>query len=187
MNEQNLRFKNLTISGKIAVGTTTLAKNLQQTLGWKYINAGALQRQWDREHGVNENEHGALLRPDEHEREMEELAKRTLTHEQHIIYEAWLSGFVAQEIVGVLRVLLICSNESIRIDRVVNRDKLSVEQAKHFIRTREEENIAKWKKIYGDHDFWDPKHFDVTIDTYSTGPMETLGIVLDILGYSTHV
>ncbi len=181
-----LKYRNVTVSGKIATGTTTLAKNLQQTLGWKYINTGAIQRQYDRERGVNENEHGAALRTDQHEREMESMAKKILTEKKEVVYEAWLSGFVAREIPSVLRVLVICSQDAIRIDRVANRDKVSIEQAKRFIRTREEENISKWKKIYGDHDFWSTKYFNLVIDTFSSGPMETVGKVLDKLGYASH-
>lgn len=186
--EQHLKYKNITVSGKIAVGTTTLAKNLQRILGWEYINTGALQRQYDRTHGIDENKRGAVARPDDHEREMEATAKKILTEKEHVIYEAWLSGFVAQNIKGVLKVLVICSDEAIRIDRVVNRDKVTIEEAKRFIKTREEENIKKWQALYGNYDFWDPKYYDLVIDTYSSGPMETLGKVLDKLGYkNTHV
>lgn len=182
---QTLKYKNITVSGKIATGTSTLAKNLQRVLGWEHINTGALQRQYDREHGVNENEHGAALRSDDHEREMEAFAKKTLTEKSHIVYEAWLSGFVARKIPGVLRVLVFCSDDAIRIDRVANRDKVSIDEAKRFIHTRETENISKWKELYGDYDFWDPKYYNVVIDTFSSGQMETLGKVLDLLGYKS--
>lgn len=176
-------FRNVTISGRIAVGTSTLAKNLRDTLGWKYINTGEIQRQYDREHNVKENEHGALLRPDHHEKEIDDMTKNMLKNESNVIYEAWLSGFMSQGIEGVLKVLVICSNDAIRIDRVVNRDNISIHEAKQFLKQREEENIVKWKKLYGNHDFWDQKYYDLVIDTYGSGAMETLGIVLDKLGY----
>ncbi|MBI1869550.1 cytidylate kinase family protein, partial [Candidatus Gottesmanbacteria bacterium] len=104
-----------------------------------------------------------------------------------VIYEAWLAGFVAQDIAGILKLLLICSNDAVRIDRVMNRDEVTADEAKRFIRTREDENIVKWHKIYGKHDFWNPKYYDLVIDTYSKGAMETLGVVLDKLGYRNHV
>ena len=185
-DSQLLKYRNITVSGKIATGTTTLAKNLKQILNWEYINTGALQRQWDREHGVNENARGASLRPDDHERQMEALAKKTLSEKKHVVYEAWLSGFMARGISGVLKILLICSDNAVRIDRVANRDKVTIGEAKKFIHTREEENIAKWKKLYGNHDFWNPKYFDLVIDTFSSGQMETLGKALDKLGYRNH-
>ncbi|HCM37171.1 MAG: hypothetical protein UV61_C0001G0063 [Candidatus Gottesmanbacteria bacterium GW2011_GWB1_43_11] len=183
---KSYKYRNITVSGKIATGTTTLAKNLQQILGWEYINAGAIQRAWDREHGVDENARGAMLRPDDHERKMEAMAKKILVEKEHMIYEAWLSGFVARDISSVLRVLLVCSDAAVRIDRSANRDNVTIEEAKEFIRIREEENIRKWKKIYGNHDFWNPKYFNLVIDTYSSGQMETLGKVLDKLGYRNH-
>lgn len=179
----NYKYKNLTISGKIAVGSTTLAKSLQEILDWKYINTGALQRKFDRMHGINEHQQGATARSDEHEESMEEKAKHVLETEEQVIYEAWLSGFIARDMEDVLKVLLICSNVAIRIDRVVNREGLNVEDSKQFIKQREEENTSKWIKLYGDYDFWDPKYYDLVINTYSSGPLETVGKVLDKLGY----
>ena len=174
-------YTNIVISGKYATGTTTLSKNLAKALGWKHINVGDIQRKYDREHNINENMQGALSRPDDHEKEIEEMTKKILSTEKNLIYEAWLAGFISKGIPNVLKVLLYCSNEGVRIDRVVNRDHLSVDEAKKYIKQREDENITKWKKLYGDNDFWDESQFDVVIDTYSSGPMETLGKVLDAL------
>src|SRR3990167_2144420 len=108
--DQELKYKNITISGKIAVGTSTLSKHLKQILNWEYINTGELQRQYDRKHHVPENQRGAVTRPDNHEREMEAMAQKILSQKEHIIYEAWLSGFVSREIKGVLKVLVVCSD-----------------------------------------------------------------------------
>jgi cytidylate kinase len=82
----------------------------------------------------------------------------------------------------VLKVLLTC-DEALLIDRIVNRDNITVEEAKKHMRVREDANFAKWKRMYGVTDFWDPKYFDLVINTYSHGPKETLNIVLQALGY----
>ncbi len=183
INQQNLSYRNITVSGKIATGTSTLARNLTNVLGWQYVNVGALQREFDRMHGIHENKQGAASRSDKHEQQMEQLTKEKLTKESGLVYEAWLSGFVAREIPGVLKVLVICSSDAIRIDRVVNRDNVSVEEAKQWLKQRETENITKWHQLYGKQDFWNPKDYDLVIDTYSSGPLATLGKVLDKLGY----
>jgi len=176
-------YKNITVSGMVAVGTTTLSRNLQTILGWKHINAGFIQREYDRMHNIHENKQGAAARPDSHEQEIEAMTKRMLVTEKNLIYEAWLSGFVAQNISGVLKVLVYCSHDDVRIDRVVNRENISVDDAKTWIKQRESENITKWKKLYGDYDFWDSKYYDLAVDTYRCGPMETVGKVLDKLKY----
>ena len=173
------KYRLITISGQIAVGTTTLTKNLINNLNWKHINIGAVQREYDRKNRLHENKTGALSRTDEHEKEIDAMTEEILKTEKDIIYEAWLSGFFARNHKDILKVLLICSHDDIRVDRVANRDNVTVEQAKHWIKQREGENITKWKKLYGNFDFWNPKYFDLVIDTYKKGPMETLGKVLD--------
>lgn len=178
------KFDKITVSGKAGVGTSTLSRHLVETLKWEYINVGTIQREYDVSLGLLEYDHGTIVHSDEHEKEMEAMTKDILTKKNKIIYEAWLSGFVAQHIPHTLRVLLICSNFGVRADRIANRDNLSIKEARHFIQIRERQNIRKWKQIYGDHDFWDPKMFHVVIDTAKSGPNETVGIVLDKLGYN---
>jgi cytidylate kinase len=182
MDTPKLKYRNITISGGVATGTSTLARNLAETLGWARINAGDIQREYDRSRGASEHFSGSDTRSDEHEQAIEAMTKQKLTRENHLIYEAWLSGFVAREIEDVLKVLLVCRDE-LRIDRVVNRDKMTVSDAKKQIESREQGNLKKWKEIYGDYEFWDPKYYDLVIDTYSSGPFETMGKVLDKLGH----
>jgi len=177
------KYRLITVSGKIAVGTTTLTKNLVRTLGWEHINIGTIQRQFDKKNKIHENEQGALSRSDEHEKEIDDATEQVLKTRKKIIYEAWLAGFFARNHKDILKVLLVCSHDDIRVDRVANRDNVSVKQAKQWIKQREEENITKWQKLYGNYDFWHNKYFDLVIDTYKTGPLETLGKVLDKIGY----
>ncbi|MCR4330171.1 MAG: cytidylate kinase family protein [Candidatus Roizmanbacteria bacterium] len=183
-----MKYKNIAISGRPATGTSTLAKNLFSTLGpsgWVRINVGDIQREFDRKRGFDEKYSGSDTRDDQWERDIEEMTLNKLKNEEKLIYEAWLAGFVARELGRVLRVLLVCKDE-LRIDRLVNRDQTTVEQAKRQIQEREGGNIKKWKKLYGDYDFWSPQHFNLVIDTYSSGPMETVGKVLDVFGYAPH-
>jgi len=177
------KYRLITISGKIAVGTTTLTKKLVDTLDWKHINIGAIQRKYDRKLQLHENKVGALSRTDEHEKEIDAITQQLLKTEKEIIYEGWLTGFFARNYKDVLKVLLVCSLDDIRVDRVANRDNVTVDQAKNWIKQREKENINKWKRLYGDHNFWDPKNFDLVIDTYESGQLETVGKVLDKIGF----
>jgi len=182
MNTSLFKYNNITVSGGIATGTSTLARNLAEILGWQRINAGDIQREYDRKRGVDERFAGSDTRSDEHEKAIEQMTKQKLSTESRLIYEAWLSGFVAREIKHVLKVLLICRDD-LRIDRVVNRDQMSVAEAKKQIENREQGNLKKWKALYGDYDFLDPKYYDLVIDTYSSGPNETVGKVLDKVGF----
>jgi cytidylate kinase len=121
-----------------------------------------------------------------------------LEKEEHWILESWLSGFFAQGVPGVLKVLLYCSDDAVRIDRIVNRDKVSIQEAKSHINDRTEKNLTKWRRMYAQEwndwvvktghvpasspiDFWVPALYDVVIDTYSSSREETLEKVIQAL------
>ena len=92
----------------------------------------------------------------------------------------------------------MCSDDAVRIDRIVNRDEVNVEEAKHHINERYKINNEKWSRMYANEwnewvvkpgtlsasdpiAFWNPKLYDVVIDTYSTNQQKTLQIVLDAI------
>ena len=60
---------------------------------------------------------------------------------------------------------------------------MTIEEAKFHLKTREEENIIKWEKLYHTRDYWNPQNYDLVIDTYTNGPTEPLNLTLKALGY----
>lgn len=179
-------YQNITISGQIAAGTTTLLNNLKPHLapkGWHFFSGGSFVREYSAQHNISLED--AAMRGDDFAKKLDGEITHRLQTETQVVIESWLAGFNAQGIDNVLKVLLVCSDESIIIDRVVNRDHVTVEEAKKHIQARTEANIAKWQRLYGDHDFWDPKYYDLVIDTYSNGPIETVELVLEKLGFAS--
>lgn len=177
-----LKFENITISGGVAVGKNTLKDNLRpylEPLGWKFTSGGQILR----DHAKEYVQPLASLADDDFHRALDQRTLDLLTKDTHYVIEAWLSGFVARELDNTLRVLLICENDALRIDRVANRDKISIQQAKEFIHHREDDNFKEWKRIYGDYNFWDKQYYHLVIDTYSHGQEETVQKVLKELGF----
>ena len=131
-------------------------------------------------------------RPDHFDLEYEEMVKKILREEKNRIVQSHLAGFDAQEIEGVFKILVVCEDEEgndkkdIRIDRLVNRDKISVEEAKNEVNEREKRNLEKWRRLYTkdnlDWVYWDKKYYDLIINTYSHNQDETLKLVLKALG-----
>jgi len=178
----DLKFKNIAISGSVASGKGTLKNNLRtylEPLGWSFASGGELNRKQSNEF-VSPS---ADKVSDEFNNNIEKRTEDLFLNKKHYVIEAWLAGWVAREMQDTLRVLLVCSVPAIRIDRVANRDKISIVQAKKVISLREEANRAVWVRLYGEQDFFAPKIFQLVINTYSSGPMETVGKVLDTLGY----
>lgn len=174
-------IRNITISGRVASGATTLSRKLAQTTGWNLVNGGELYREYVKKKGIPLEKTG--LSDDTFHRELDTMIKEKLHKETNLIIESWLSGFDAQGIDGVYKIFVACPDDAIRIDRLVNREKMTIEEAKEHLRTREEENLKKWEALYGTRDIWNPKFYDLIIDTYANGPTETLDIALKAIGY----
>lgn len=175
------KWRNITISGRVASGATTLSCSLAQKLSWSLINGGELYRIYAKEKGILlEN---TTASSDRYHLELDNFIKEKLKKENNLIIESWLSGFDAQGIKGIFKIFVTCSDDGIRIDRLVNRDKMTIEEAKKHLKTREEENLKKWERLYQTRDFWNPNLYDLVINTYTNGPTETLNLVLQAIGY----
>lgn len=184
-------IRNITVSGRIASGSSTLAESLAEALGWKMLNGGEIFRTFAKEHKMDLIETNA--RPDQFDLDYEERIKKKLREEKHNIIESHLSGFDAQGIEGVFKILVICEDLSgvdktdIRIDRLVNRDHDTVEHGKHEVLERERQNLQKWRRLYANNDeswvYWDKKYYDHVVNTYSHNPDESLKLVLEEIGY----
>ena len=180
-----LNYKNITISGGVAVGKNTLHNNLKpylKPLGWTFTSGGQLLRDFAKEYV----QPVASLVSDDFHHKLDDRTKQLL-EKGNIVIEAWLGGFMARDRKDTLRILLKCENDALRVDRVANRDKVSIEDAKRYIKEREEGNFKEWKRIYGDYNFFNPEYYHLVIDTYSSGQNETVGIVLDKLGFKNSV
>ncbi len=187
-------IRNITVSGRIAAGTTTLAHNLAKKLDWELLEGGELFREFHKEHLNDETELAVSDRPDKFDLDYEDKIKKILKAKEHQIIQSHLAGFDAQGIPGVYKILVICEDEKgedhldIRIDRLINRKKISVEEAKKEIKEREENNLEKWRRLYAGGDpnwvYWNPKYYDLIINTYDHNAEESLELVLKKIGYS---
>lgn len=184
-------IRNITVSGRIGSGTTTLAVGLSKALGWKLLEGGALFEKIHKDLRVSELEVNS--RPDKFDLEYEDKVKKILSTETRNIIQSHLAGFDAQGIKGVFKILVVCEDSNgddkteIRIDRLVNRRHVSIEDAKEEVLIRELRNIDKWRRLYAKGDpnwvYWDRKYYDLVINTYSQNQNETLRIALEWIRY----
>lgn len=186
-------IRNITISGRIASGASTLAIHTSQVLGWEFLNGGDLFREFTAQNKLN-----IILsttRPDHFDLEYEKKIKKLLQEKSHQIVQSHLAGFDAQGIEGVFKILVVCEGDfgedkiEIRIDRLVNRDAKKVEDAKHEIVERERQNLEKWRRLYADNDqdwvYWDKKYYDLIVNTYSLNAQESAQTALNAIGYKS--
>jgi len=168
------KIKNITVSGRIGSGATTLAKKLSEYLEWEMLDGGKIMRKVQSDIGAGVEE--TSKRPDHFDLEYEEKIKNILSLESHHIIQSHLAGYDAQGIDGVFKILVITEDENgedkmdIRIDRLVNRDGTSIEQAKYEIKERDKQNLEKFRRLYANNDpnwvYWDKKYYDLVVNTY---------------------
>lgn len=187
-----LKYSSVAISGSPGAGRSTLLKNLTsyiEPLHWETFSGGDWARQFAVKNGKHDphdpTHHYATDYGEDIDHQIDLSLREKLSNpDAHVAVESWIAGWNMRGLKHVLKVLLMC-DDSLRIDRVVNRDNMSVEKAKTHLQDRENANLEKWSKMYHvpPTDFWDPKHYDLVINTYSHGPQETLNLVLHALGY----
>ncbi len=198
-------YKNITISGLPGCGSTTLLRELKEKLGpegWSGFSGGEFMRAYAIEKGLFNPEqsthHSATVYNDDFDRQVDFGMREKVAKEEKWIIESWLSGFMAQNIPGTLKILMICSDDAVRIDRIVNRDNADVVEAKKSIHERYQGNLAKWQRMYPQEwqewvvatgrlaksepiDFWRSELYDLVIDTFSNSKEKTLQMVLDAI------
>ena len=185
----NIRI--ITVSGRIASGSTTLAKHIAAKLGWKHMEGGEIFWEAVRSKlGLQTKD--TNLRPDEEDLLFEEKQKEILTEQKHVVLESKLAGFCAQGLADVFKIDVLCEDEhgvdqaQIRIDRLVNREELPVEEAKAEVLEREVNDLTKWRKLYANDDpewvYWDKKYYDLVVNTFTHNQEESLALVFNAIG-----
>lgn len=203
------KYRNITISGLPGCGSTTLLNLLRERLkfdGWTGFSGGEFMRAYAAEKGLFDDakkaHHDASVYSDDFDRQVDMGQREKLESEEGWILESWLSGFFAQGVEGTLKVLMTCSDDAVRVDRLVNRDSVTVDEAKQHIQERYDKNYAKWSRMYAQEwndwvvkagkvsssdpiDFWRSDLYDCVIDTFAINQQQALEIVLNAIQKDT--
>lgn len=196
------KYRNITISGLPGAGSTTLGKHLANHLQYHFHSGGDFMRQYAIDHGYFDPKqsvhHAATAYPDDFDLKVDYEMRASIKDKSEFVYESWLSGFLAQQIEGTFKILVYCSDDAVRVDRIANRDDITIAEAKEHIFAREEKNLEKWIKMYSKEwgewvvepgtvkktepiYFWRSELYDLAIDTYKLGKEETLEKVLSLI------
>ena len=185
-------FRVITISGRIAAGSTSLARHLSRALNWRHVEGGEIFWEAVRRR-LSLEPKDTKLRPDEEDEAFDSSLKKILREGKHIVLETKLAGFNALGIDGVFKILVICENEEgedqtqIRIDRLVNREERSMAAAKEEVLVREKSDLEKWRRLYANNDkswhYWDNQYYDLVINTYFSDQEKSLKLALGAIGF----
>lgn len=188
-----IKWHNVVVTALPGAGSTTLAKRLAQRLDWEYFSGGEFMRAYAISKGLfdptTKTHHHANTYSPDFDRQVDYGMRSNMQEKRGIVYDAWLSGFLAQGVKDTFKILCECSNDGVRVDRLANRDGITIQEAKEHIFDRERKNVAKWNKMYrqewqdwvvkpgyvAKHKkqyYWYHEMYDLVIDTYTVSKQE---------------
>lgn len=160
------KYKSITISGPVAAGTTSAAKTLAQELNLEYRGAGEFFRKYSKEHNIPLPNKEEI--PDDVERSLDQELTALLASNKPVVVDGLYAGYFAKDMPFVLKVKLTAS-EDIRIKRALER---SQDETAEDVKKRDKAHDLKFRKLYSNEDFLDPKFFNLIIDNSSLSQEE---------------
>lgn len=150
------------VSGRHGAGKTTLAKSIADHFNLKYISAGEIFRQMAEERGMS------LVEFTEYTEQHPEIDRRidnrmkSEAEQGDRVLDSQLAYFFSKEF-NPINILVFAQKDDI-IRRVSEREGISLEEAREEIETRESNEKKRFKRLY-DVNLWNPRDFDIMINT----------------------
>jgi len=164
------KFKNIVVAGDVGTGTTTLAKGLAGRLGWKYLSAGDIFREYHKKHNIPLWNKMAL--PDELERKVDNEFTKKLKTDKHTVFDGHYIGWFSQNMDDVYRILLTCAKKE-ATKRILEREHTHKETPEE-IEKRRRQIREKFKKLYSETDYENTNLFHLVLDTTNSTTKETV-------------
>ncbi len=165
-------YRSIVLSGQIASGTTTAAKTLAQKYNLEFHYAGDFFRSYMKSHNIPLYDKSQI--PDDLDKKIDAELTNLANSEKALVIDGHYIGYFTRNMSHVLRVLLTCDIEE-RVKRAASRDQ--EKETAEDIKRREEGLDAKFRKLYTDEYYLDPKFFELTIDTTLTSKEEVINLI----------
>lgn len=166
----------ITISGPHGTGKSTYAKALADALKLRYVCAGELFRELAKEKKMSLEDFSYLAEHDPSVDEMIDERTKMKAREGGVVIDAQLAAWMVKELADV-KVLLVAPDE-IRFERIAQRERVSISEARKETLAREEIQKRRYKKYYG-IDISDLSIYDLRIDTGLHPIEKTKSIIIE--------
>ena len=167
------------ISGQRDVGKTTLIWSLEKKLNWPMFSVSQYLRDFHKVEGLQRKSQTELAKYDLIlGQDIDNRIAELLKSEHRVIIESRVFHFVKESWLGVLKVLLTASDE-VRVNRNAFREGIDVSKSRQRLLMKEDAWMQKMANQYGFSDFFEPKYFDLVIDTSDLTKEQVVEKVLD--------
>ncbi len=137
----------ITVSGPHGTGKSTYASRLAEALKIRHVSAGVLFRKLAKERRVSLEELGQMALEDPSIDKLVDERTVQAAEKGNVVLDGQLTGWVLRDKAD-LRIYLTAP-ETIRLERIAKRDKISLEDAKKQTSLREAVQSERYVKHYG--------------------------------------
>ena len=141
----------ITISGHPGSGTSTLVSSICEAKGWSSLNGGDIFREEAKNRNLSLSEFGKMCADDQSvDRSLDDILKTRMSDQEGPeVMESRLCGWWAHILELDCIRLWLDVNETVRANRVVSRENISIELALSNNRKRSEIDLARFQEMYG--------------------------------------
>ncbi|GJQ51122.1 MAG: hypothetical protein HKUEN01_35080 [Candidatus Kuenenia stuttgartiensis] len=168
LSKQKVRI--ITISGQSGSGKTTLAQKLHFYLKfakWEYVVIGDLFRDFCNKNNIDIDRRTEEI-PDYIHKKFDVFQQELLTHEENLIVEGRMSGYLANQLdlKDVFKVYCDLPLDE-RVSRVIQRAREkggNIHDAKKLVTERDAKDIGTYKRLYQLQDYRKKDYYDLYLD-----------------------
>lgn len=169
----------ITISGKAGSGKTTVGRKLAERLNYDFLSIGEIRRKIAESLNMSINEFNELSKIKKEYDTMVDEYQKKLTG--NIVLDSRLGFFFHPESVK----LFVDVDYEIAVNRIYNDKRkteqfFSIEDAKKYIKMRDNEDRDRLKALYG-VDFLDLKNYDLVLNSSHKTPEELVEEIVTFL------
>ena len=164
----------ITVSGYNGAGKSSTAKALADALGWEYYGMGLLMRADALERGMSIEEYDRFVADNPDIDRLLDARVKKLGEKKNLIVDAR----AAWHFIPHSKKVFFVADERVRAQRAASKARgsesySSVEEAAAHLASRVATLRARLEALYG-VDVYDPKHFDLVIDTTNLSIEDTV-------------
>lgn len=172
-----MKYTKIIISGLRCTGKTTLFWGLQKKLNWPTLSVSEFLRDYVGINGLSHQNEKIDLCSQDISSEIDKRVSRLLQSYKPVIISTRVFGQIDQQFDKTFKILLRCDNQ-VRAERYAFRENTTIIKAKQRLFKKEQDWYEKIKTLYNRTDLFDPKYYDLVIDTTKLTKQHIQGIVL---------